>query len=96
MDLITTLYIIMLAAFTGYEIIRRVPITLHTPLMSGANFIHGIVLVGSIIVLGHAHTLAAHIVGFIGVIIATLNAVGGYMVTIRMLALFKRPSNDSD
>ncbi len=85
----TALYIFMLAGFTGYEIIARVPTILHTPLMSGSNFVHGIVLVGAMIVLGHATSDMEKIVGFIGVMLAAGNAVGGYVVTERMLEMFK-------
>lgn len=83
------LYIFMLAAFTGYEIIGRVPAILHTPLMSGSNFVHGIVLVGAMVALGHAHGFWETLIGFIGVILAAGNAVGGYVVTERMLEMFK-------
>ena len=85
----TALYIFMLAAFTGYEIISRVPVILHTPLMSGSNFVHGIVLVGAMIALGHAETDMEVLVGFIGVLLGAGNAVGGYVVTERMLEMFK-------
>jgi H+-translocating NAD(P) transhydrogenase subunit alpha len=83
------LYIFTLAAFTGYEVISRVPVILHTPLMSGSNFIHGLVLVGAIIALGNATTLTEQIMGFIAVFLAAGNAVGGYVVTVRMLQMFK-------
>lgn len=85
----TALYIFMLAAFTGYEVISRVPVILHTPLMSGSNFIHGIVLVGAMVALGGANTGLEKTIGFIGVILAVGNAVGGYFVTERMLEMFK-------
>jgi len=88
-DGIIALYIFMLAAFTGYEVIARVPVILHTPLMSGSNFVHGIVLVGAMVALGSADTLTGRIVGFIGVFLAAGNAVGGYVVTERMLEMFK-------
>jgi NAD(P) transhydrogenase subunit alpha len=83
------LYIFMLAAFTGYEIIARVPVILHTPLMSGSNFVHGIVLVGAMVALGHADTGVERLIGFLGVVLAAGNAVGGYVVTERMLEMFK-------
>src|SRR5476649_1394119 len=83
------LYIFMLAAFTGYEIIARVPVILHTPLMSGSNFVHGIVLVGAMVALGNATTPLEKSIGFIGVLLAAGNAVGGYAVTERMLEMFK-------
>lgn len=85
----TALYIFMLAAFTGYEIISRVPVILHTPLMSGSNFVHGIVLVGAMVAMGHAHTPLEQVIGFLGVALAAGNAVGGYVVTDRMLEMFK-------
>ena len=88
----TALYIFMLAAFTGYEVIARVPVILHTPLMSGSNFVHGIVLVGAMVALGHADTSLEKTIGFIGVILAVGNAVGGYFVTERMLEMFKSSS----
>ena len=86
---ITALYIFMLAAFTGYEVISRVPVILHTPLMSGSNFIHGIVLVGAMVAMGHASTDIEKLIGFVGVMLAAGNAVGGYVVTERMLEMFK-------
>jgi len=83
------LYIFMLAAFTGYEMISRVPVILHTPLMSGSNFVHGIVLVGAMITLGHADTTLEKVIGFLGVLLGAGNAAGGYVVTERMLEMFK-------
>ncbi|MDN5865709.1 MAG: NAD(P) transhydrogenase subunit alpha [Gammaproteobacteria bacterium] len=83
------LYIFMLAAFAGYEVISRVPSILHTPLMSGSNFIHGVVLVGAIIALGTADGAVGRTIGFIAVLLATANAVGGWVTTERMLAMFK-------
>ena len=83
------LYIFMLAAFTGYEVISRVPVILHTPLMSGSNFVHGIVLVGAMVALGSAHTPIEKAIGFVGVLLAAGNVVGGYVSTERMLEMFK-------
>lgn len=83
------LYIFMLAAFTGYEVIARVPAILHTPLMSGSNFVHGIVLVGAMVALGQADSLLTQVIGFAGVVLAAGNAVGGYVVTERMLEMFR-------
>ena len=83
------LYIFMLAGFTGYEVISRVPVILHTPLMSGSNFVHGIVLVGAMVALGQAAGPAEQVIGFLGVALAAGNAVGGYVVTERMLEMFK-------
>ncbi len=85
----TAIYIFMLAAFTGYEVIGRVPVILHTPLMSGSNFVHGIVLVGAMVAMGHANTDLERFIGFLGVMLAAGNAVGGYVVTERMLEMFK-------
>ena len=85
----TALYIFMLSAFTGYEVISRVPVILHTPLMSGSNFVHGIVLVGAMVAMGHADSTAGQVIGFLGVVLAAGNAVGGYVVTERMLEMFK-------
>ncbi|MBI2345714.1 MAG: NAD(P) transhydrogenase subunit alpha [Deltaproteobacteria bacterium] len=82
-------YIFLLAAFSGYEVIARVPVILHTPLMSGSNFIHGIVLVGAMVVLGHATTGAEKVIGFCGVLLGAMNAAGGYAVTERMLEMFE-------
>jgi len=89
MEGMIALYIFMLAAFTGYEIIARVPVILHTPLMSGSNFVHGIVLVGTMVALGRAETPLEITIGFIGVVLGAGNAVGGYVVTERMLEMFK-------
>ena|SRR5690242_962316 len=83
------LYIFLLAGFTGYEVISRVPVILHTPLMSGSNFVHGIVLVGAMVALGQAEGPVEQVIGFIGVVLAAGNAVGGYVVTERMLEMFK-------
>ena len=84
------LYIFMLAAFTGYEIIAKVPVILHTPLMSGSNFIHGVVVVGAMIALGHADALTEQVIGFFAVALGAANAAGGYVVTERMLGMFKK------
>ena len=83
------LYIFMLAAFTGYEVISRVPSMLHTPLMSGSNFVHGIVVVGALYALLNATSLAQQVIGFVGVLLGSANAAGGYVVTERMLEMFK-------
>jgi NAD(P) transhydrogenase subunit alpha len=86
----TAVYIVMLAAFTGYVVISRVPSILHTPLMSGSNFIHGIVLVGAMVALGLATTPLEQIIGFIAVILGAANVSGGYVVTERILQMFDR------
>jgi H+-translocating NAD(P) transhydrogenase subunit alpha len=89
-DLWTALFIGILAAFVGYEVISRVPVLLHTPLMSGSNFIHGIVLVGGIVVLGLATTPLEEAVGLVAVVMGAMNVTGGYVVTERILAMFDR------
>ena len=89
-DLWTALFIALLAVFTGYEVISRVPVLLHTPLMSGSNFIHGIVLVGAIVALGIATTPLEQSIGFVAVIMGAMNVTGGYVVTERILAMFDR------
>ena len=88
------LYIFMLAAFTGNEVISKVPVILHTPLMSGSNFVHGIVLVGAMIAMGRADSVLGIIIGFIAVALAAGNAAGGYVVTDRMLDMFKTSKGD--
>jgi NAD(P) transhydrogenase subunit alpha len=88
-DGVIAVYIFMLAAFTGYEVISRVPVILHTPLMSGSNFVHGIVLVGAMFALFRADSTLEQVIGALGVALAAGNAVGGYVVTERMLEMFK-------
>ena len=85
-------FIILLSIFLGIEVIAHVPSVLHTPLMSGANAIHGVVIIGAIIVMGKAETdnYLALILGFLAVILGTLNVVGGFVVTDRMLEMFKK------
>ena len=90
MNEMLALYIFMLAAFTGYEIIAKVPAILHTPLMSGSNFIHGVVVVGAMIALGNAETVLEQTLGFFAVALGAANAAGGYVVTERMLGMFKK------
>ena len=84
------IFIIALAVFLGVEIISNVPAVLHTPLMSGANAISGVVIIGAIILVGHTDDTIVIIVGTIAVILATLNVVGGFVVTDRMLEMFKK------
>jgi NAD(P) transhydrogenase subunit alpha len=88
-DLVFGLYIFALATFVGYQVISRVPALLHTPLMSGTNAISGISLVGSLVAAGAKHNQVSTILGFIAVIAATTNVVGGFMITDRMLRMFK-------
>ena len=90
MDAIFLTFILMLSIFLGFELIAKVPATLHTPLMSGANAISGITIVGALLSAGGGMEQAATILGAIAVGLATINVVGGYMVTNRMLAMFKK------
>ncbi|MBC7690046.1 MAG: NAD(P) transhydrogenase subunit alpha [Aquabacterium sp.] len=94
---IEIIYIVILSVFLGIEVIGRVPSVLHTPLMSGANAIHGVVVIGAIIVMGQAQAdnYPALILGFIAVVLGTLNVVGGFVVTDRMLEMFKRKKASS-
>ena len=94
MEGFVALYIFMLAAFTGFEIISKVPTILHTPLMSGSNFVHGIVLVGAMVAMGHAETDVEKVLGFVAVLLGAGNAVGGYVVTERMLEMFKTTKDE--
>jgi NAD(P) transhydrogenase subunit alpha len=89
-SLISALYVFALAAFLGYQVISRVPPLLHTPLMSATNAISGISLVGSIVTAGAQHNRLSTILGFIAVVCATTNVVGGFVITDRMLRMFKR------
>jgi NAD(P) transhydrogenase subunit alpha len=84
-------YVVILMIFVGIEVIGRVPSVLHTPLMSGANAIHGVVIIGAIIVMGRSHpdNYVALVLGFLAVVLGTLNVVGGFVVTDRMLEMFK-------
>lgn len=88
--LILALTVFVLAVFVGFEIITKVPPTLHTPLMSGSNAISGITLIGAVLSAGGEHTTLSTILGVIAVVFATVNVVGGFMVTNRMLGMFKR------
>ena len=90
------IFIIILSVFLGIEVISHVPAILHTPLMSGANAIHGVVIIGAIIVMGHADSTLSMVFGFLAVILGTLNVVGGFVVTDRMLDMFKKkPKKES-
>ena len=91
------IYIVILMVFVGIEVIGRVPSVLHTPLMSGANAIHGVVIIGAIIVMGKAESdnYLALVIGFLAVILGTLNVVGGFVVTDRMLEMFKSKKKKS-
>lgn len=85
-------YLVVLMIFLGVELISHVPSVLHTPLMSGANAIHGVVIIGSIIVMGEASDAWCLILGFLAVVLGTLNVVGGFVVTNRMLEMFRKRS----
>ena len=89
MDLLTELTILVLAAFVGFEVISKVPNTLHTPLMSGTNAIHGIVLLGGLIAIAHAEGFLNQLILVIAIAFGTINVVGGFLVTDRMLEMFK-------
>jgi H+-translocating NAD(P) transhydrogenase subunit alpha len=90
LDLITEITIFVLAAFVGFEVISKVPTTLHTPLMSQTNAIHGIVMLGGLIVVGFADDSLEKVIGVIAIAFGTINIVGGFMVTDRMLGMFAR------
>ena len=95
-NLLLTLYILVLAMFVGFEVITKVPPILHTPLMSGANAISGITLIGALLVAGTGDATASTILGLVAIILATVNVVGGFMVTDRMLQMFKRRGGESE
>ncbi|HEY1539104.1 MAG TPA: NAD(P) transhydrogenase subunit alpha [Solirubrobacteraceae bacterium] len=90
MDLLTEIAIVMLAAFVGFQVISKVPNTLHTPLMSGTNAIHGIVLLGGLIAIGGSHGFFSKLIIVIAIVFGTINVIGGFLVTDRMLSMFKR------
>ncbi|KGD62941.1 MAG: NAD(P) transhydrogenase subunit alpha [Alcanivorax sp.] len=90
MDFVAQLTLFVLAIFLGVELITKVPPTLHTPLMSGSNAISGITVVGALIAAGSDSGMLINVLGFIAVVLATINVIGGFMVTNRMLAMFKR------
>ena len=98
MDLSTEIIIFVLAAFVGFEVISKVPTTLHTPLMSQTNAIHGIVMLGGLIVIGLSDKLLDNVIGTIAIAFGTINIVGGFLVTDRMLEMFKgkRRAPDED
>jgi NAD(P) transhydrogenase subunit alpha len=94
-NLLVALYVFVLAIFVGFEVITKVPPTLHTPLMSGANAISGITLIGALVVAGPQEASLTTILGLAAIVLATVNVVGGFMVTDRMLQMFRRRSNES-
>ncbi|MBI5345090.1 MAG: NAD(P) transhydrogenase subunit alpha [Deltaproteobacteria bacterium] len=87
---IVGLYIFMLAGFLGYQLISKVPALLHTPLMSATNAISGISLVGSLVILGENHSTVSNVLGFIAVACSTINVVGGFLITDRILKMFRK------
>lgn len=89
-DLVTLLTILVLAIFIGFEVITKVPPTLHTPLMSGSNAISGITVVGALVAAGSGHGTLSTVLGFLAVTLATVNVVGGFVVSHRMLSMFKK------
>lgn len=93
-ELIFNLFIFVLASFIGFELISKVPPTLHTPLMSGANAISGITLIGAVVVAGSVDSSYAQWIGLAGIIFATINVVGGFLVTDRMLEMFKKKGDE--
>ena len=93
MDLLSLIIIFALALFVGYEVITKVPSTLHTPLMSGSNAISGIVIVGAIIIASNADGILAIILSVVAIVLATINVIGGFMVTDRLLAMFNQSRN---
>ena len=95
-DWVTGLLILVISMFVGLEIIRKIPPTLHTPLMSGANAISGIVVVGALLVSGSQEINLSVTLGIVAVILATINVVGGFMVTDRMLSMFKKKKDDEN
>jgi len=97
MDLVDQLTIFVLAAFVGFEVISKVPATLHTPLMSQTNAIHGIVVLGGLLVIGASDSLLTDVIGWIAIFFGTVNVVGGFLVTDRMLGMFvRKPKPDRD
>jgi len=96
MDAIAIISIFVLAVFVGFEVVSKVSSTLHTPLMSGANAIHGVILVGAIIVADHSRTNLELALSLVAIILATINMVGGFVVTDRMLEMFKPKKNSSE
>ena len=99
MDLLTELTILILAAFVGFEVISKIPNTLHTPLMSATNAIHGIVVLGGLLVIGPAEGLLEDVILVIAIAFGTINVVGGFLVTDRMLEMFKKkpvPQKDAE
>jgi len=93
-ELLSALFILVLAAFVGYEVVSKVPTMLHTPLMSGANAVHGVIVVGAMLVAATADSPIALVISLVAVILGTINVVGGFTVTDRMLEMFKGRGGD--
>jgi NAD(P) transhydrogenase subunit alpha len=93
-ELLSALFILVLAAFVGYEVVSKVPTMLHTPLMSGANAVHGVIVVGAMLVAATADSAVAIVLALLAVILGTINVVGGFVVTDRMLEMFKGRGGD--
>ena len=93
-ELLSALFILVLAAFVGYEVVSKVPTMLHTPLMSGANAVHGVIVVGAMLVAATADSPIAIVLALVAVILGTINVVGGFTVTDRMLEMFKGRGGD--
>ncbi len=96
MTLLSSITVFVLGVFVGFEIISKVPAMLHTPLMSGTNAIHGIVLVGAMLIAGSADSDLEKVLAFVAVVFATINVVGGFLVTDRMLEMFKRKPTERE
>ena len=95
-SLLTSITVFVLAVFLGFELISRVPTLLHTPLMSGTNAVHGIVLVGAMLIAGSADSTLEQVLAFVAVVFGTVNVVGGFLVTDRMLEMFKRKPGERE
>ncbi|MGH3013689.1 MAG: NAD(P) transhydrogenase subunit alpha [Gaiellaceae bacterium] len=95
-SLLTSITVFVLAVFLGFELISRVPTLLHTPLMSGTNAVHGIVLVGAMLIAGSADSTLEQVLAFVAVVFGTINVVGGFLVTDRMLEMFKRKPGERE
>lgn len=93
-ELVVAVYLLVLAAFAGFEVITKVPPTLHTPLMSGANAISGIAVIGAILITTTSASVLVQVLGFFAIAAAMVNVVGGFMVTDRMLGMFRRRGDD--
>ena len=92
--LVSAVFIVVLAAFVGYEVVSKVPTMLHTPLMSGANAVHGVIVVGAMLVAATADSPIGIVLAFLAVILGTINVVGGFVVTDRMLEMFRKRPGD--